>query len=139
MIGINTAIIPYAQGIGFAIPINTAKEILDDLRTKGKVSRPWLGISMLPIDNEIARYYNVRTGMGVFVQNVLPKSPAQKSGLEVGDIILEINRIKIKSPEHLQKIVSGLKIGSQAKILVFRNNRPKVLTVRIGERPQNIE
>ncbi|MGE5557956.1 MAG: S1C family serine protease [Bacillota bacterium] len=138
VIGINTAIIPYAQGIGFAIPINTAKDILPELREKGKVSHPWLGISMSPVTEEIADYFNVKPGQGVFVGNVIQNSPADKAGIQPQDIILEINRIKIKSIEQLQKIVGSMKVGQTVQILLIRNNTVKIFKVKIGERPGNM-
>jgi len=93
VVAINTAIIPYAQGIGFAIPINSAKSCTNDILTKGATKRPWLGILGLSITQELARYYNLPADHGVLVTKVAEGSPAENANMTDGDIILQIDDV----------------------------------------------
>lgn len=95
VVAINTAIIPYAQGIGFAIPINPAKSCTNDIVTQGATRRPWLGIVGLSITQEIARYYCLPVDHGILVTKVAEGSPAEAAGMADGDIILEIGNRRI--------------------------------------------
>jgi serine protease Do len=91
VVGINTAIIAGGQGIGFAIPINMAKDIIDQLKADGQVTRGWLGVSIQDITDELADYYGLEKGKGVLVVDVVSESPADEAGLEVKDIILTVD------------------------------------------------
>ncbi|MGA9167209.1 MAG: trypsin-like peptidase domain-containing protein, partial [Nitrososphaeraceae archaeon] len=101
VVAINTAKIPYGQGIGFAVPINTVKSILTDLIENGHVNRPWLGISTVKIDSNIARYYRLPIAEGALIIKVEPYSPADNAGLRRGDVIEEIDGNKIQSPSQI--------------------------------------
>ncbi len=145
VIGINTAI--YAPtggfiGIGFAIPINRAKEILDDLIHKGKVVRGWLGVEIRPVDSVIARQFGLKEETGVLVNNVLKDTPAEKSGLKRGDIILEVitkdKTIKISSPLELQDTISSLKPKEKIKLKIFRDKKEMIIPVELAEMPQDL-
>ena len=94
VIGINTAINAEAQGIGFAIPINTVQQVLDDLIHKGKVSRPWLGVSVQDMTPELAKYFNIDMKNGAVVGYIASGSPAEKAGIQQGDIIMEMDKKK---------------------------------------------
>ena len=96
VIAINTAKIPYAHGIGFAVPVNTAKTILQQLIENGKVNRPWLGITTIKINSRVARYYRLPTNEGALVVKVEEYSPASDSGIRPGDIIEEIDEKRIE-------------------------------------------
>ncbi len=123
-VGINTAIIPYAQGIGFAIPINRAKDIMDQLLEEGKIARPWLGAMVQP-----------REGRGVAVETVAPDSDAARAGLRSGDVILEVNRQPVDSREDMFRVVEDLEIGEQVYMVVRRNGARHYLVTEIEERP----
>jgi S1-C subfamily serine protease len=120
VVAINTAIIPYAQGIGFAIPINTAKQCTSDMIREGVAARPWLGIVGLSLSSEISRYYNLPLEHGVLVTKVTDGSPAQHAGMIMGDIILKMDRVDIESIEDLLGEIHRRKVGDQIRITVFR-------------------
>jgi len=141
VIGINTAI--YAptgvfSGIGFAIPINRAKAILDDLIHKGKVIRGWLGVEIRPVDEAIMRQFGLQNTKGALINNVFKDSPAEKSGLKRGDIIIEFDNKKIENPSHLQDIVSSTKPKKQVNVKIIRNKKEMSLTLTTGEMPEKI-
>lgn len=129
VIGINTAI--YAptgvfSGIGFAIPVNSAKEIMNDLINRGKVIRGWLGIEVLPVDSAIIKQFNLKDKSGVLVNSVYKNTPAIKCGMKRGDVIVEFAGEKINNPEELQKIVSNIPPRKKIKVKIVRNG--KILT-----------
>ena len=135
VVGINTAIVPYAQGLGFAVPVNKAKEIMDQLVEKGKVSRGWLGVNINDIDPEVAKMYGVKDGGGVVIAKVMPGEPAEKAGVKAGDIVVELNGAKVKNSSEFRQKVGALAPNSQAKLTVVRNGKRQTLTVKLGERP----
>ena len=109
VIAINTAIIPYAQGIGFAIPVNSAKTCTDEIVVGGETKRPWLGIVGLTLTKQIARYYGLPVDHGVLVTKVAEGSPAEAAGLAEADIILEISEVEIGRIEDLVNEIHGKK------------------------------
>lgn len=135
VVGINTAVNSEAQGIGFAIPVDTVKEVLDELITSGKVVRPWLGVYLQDLTPELAGYLRVKDVEGVLVSNVIDGSPAAKAGLRQGDVILEINRVKVKSVEDLVKRIRKLKVAEKATLLVRREAGTVLVPVTVGEKP----
>lgn len=139
VVGINTAIIPFAQGIGFAIPVNQAKSILDDLITKGKVARPWIGIGLQDLNKQLADALGLKSTKGAIVTEVQQNSPAEKAGLSTYDVILEFGNVKVDSADHLVKLVNSKKIGSRVILKVWRDGSTKIIVVTLEERPTNIE
>jgi serine protease Do len=105
VVAINTAKIPYGQGIGFAVPINTVKSVLTDLVENGHVTRPWIGISTVKLNPRIASFYRLPLVHGSLIVNVEPYSPADNSGLRRGDIIEEINGNKIENPSQISSFI----------------------------------
>ncbi len=136
VIGINTAIIPYAQGIGFAIPINTAKQILNDLIKYGRVKRGWLGVYIQAMTPSLAGAFGLKKPKGVIVADIVPGSPADKAGLKRGDVILEVNGEAVNSPAELQIAIRSHKAGEKVKLKVWRKNKTITISVRLGELPQ---
>ncbi|MGI0041111.1 MAG: S1C family serine protease [Nitrosopumilaceae archaeon] len=135
VMGINTAIIPYAQGVGFAIPINTAKRIFRQIKESGRVIRPWLGIYGTNLDSALSRRFEISQKDGVLVVRVFPDSPAYEAGLRVGDIITKIDNFQIKNMKDLLEVLSHLSIGSNAKISLFRMGIAYSITLQIEETP----
>jgi len=123
VIAINTAIIPFAQGIGFAIPINAAKEAAKEIILYGSYARPWLGIAGVSLNRQIAEYYNLPVEHGVFVARVTPGSPADRAGIERGDIILEFDNRRVDGIEDLQKILTEKRHGCECEITILRGLR----------------
>jgi len=136
VVGINTAIVAQGQGIGFAIPINMANQILPDLKTKGKVARGWLGVSIQDITEDIAKSLKLKTQEGVLVADVFKGDPADKAGIQTGDVIIAVNGKKVKDTHELLIIVAGIKVGGTVKVNIVRDGTEKVFTVRIAERPE---
>lgn len=134
VIGINEAIISNAQGMGFAIPINLAKKHLEELTTPAPPS-PWLGIWMLPVNEELASYLNLPFKSGVYVDSVVQDSPAAKAGLKPRDIIREINHEQVASPDELAAKIKKLKAGDKITLLVWRDNAFRTFTATLGTSP----
>lgn len=139
VIGINTAIVAGGQGIGFAIPINMAKKIINDLIEKGKVSRAYLGVTIQNITEELARYFQTEPGEGVLISDVMRNSPAKESGLREGDIIKEINGKKLHSAHELQREVSSRNVGEKVRLLVLRDGSKVNITATLRELPSSKE
>jgi serine protease Do len=139
VIGINTAIVAQGQGIGFAIPINMAKSILDDLKSKGKVTRGWLGVSIQDISEDIAKSMNYKNKNGVLVTDVFKDDPADKAGIKVGDIITEINGKAIKDTHDLLLTTASLHVGDKATIKALRDGKEISLQIVVAERKDKPE
>jgi S1-C subfamily serine protease len=135
VVALATAIIPFAQGIGFAIPINKVKKITEDLIKYGKVIRPWLGIYGVDLTPQISSYYNLPVQEGVIIVKVIQGSPAELSGIEEGDIILSIDRTPIKNMIELQKIIQNKKVGEEITIRIIRNYKTYDIKVELSRSP----
>ncbi len=136
VVGINTAIVMSGQGIGFAIPINMAKQILQDLRDKGEVTRGWLGVAIQDVTPEIARAVGLKKAAGAMVTDVYPGDPAHKGGVRKGDIILKIDGREISDPRALTRLVGGLKPDAKITLEVFREGRTLNLATRLVKRSE---
>jgi len=134
VIGINTAIVAHGQGIGFAIPVNMAKDILNDLKSKGKVTRGWLGISVQDITEDLASKMGIKEREGALVADVVAGDPAEKAGLRTGDIITEIDGKKIHDTHELLRIVAGVPVGKSVTIKAMRDGKVQNFNVTVGER-----
>jgi len=134
VIGINTAIINFAQGIGFAIPSNMTKQVIQQLIARGKVVRGWLGVGIQPLTPELAKKFGVAEGEGVLVNEVFEKDPAAEAGIKPGDIILTIDGSVVDSPNKLSRLIGALSPGAAPKIEVVRDFTRHILTVPLSER-----
>jgi len=136
VVAINTAKIPYGQGIGFAVPINTVKSILTDLVANGHVTRPWLGISTVKLNPRIASFYRLPIVQGALIVNVEPYSPADNAGLRRGDIIEEIDGNKIESPSQISSYIRKKKtVNDRVTVIVNRYGRVYEVPFQMEARP----
>jgi S1-C subfamily serine protease len=133
VIGVNTANIPFAQGIGFAIPINTARKIAKEIIEHGRVIRPYVGISGLTLTREIAASYDIPYERGVIVVKVVRGSPAHAAGISAGDVILEADKQTLKNWEDLQHILQTKKVGDDLEVLVGRDREQGRITLGLQE------
>jgi serine protease Do len=136
VIGINTAMIPFAHGIGFAIPINTAIQVAEELITKGKVIRPWIGVSTIELNPPIARQYDVSVDRGILVAAVSRLGPAYESGLKPGDVIVAVNDKPIERNNDFVKEIRSKPVGEILKLSILRNGVRAELTLRTVEAKQ---
>lgn len=132
VIGINTAIVAAGQGIGFAIPTNMARPIISQLVDKGKITRAWLGISIRPVTDEIARTLRLAKPHGVLVAELYEGGPADRAGVLPGDIIVNFGGTEVKDPAQLQQLVAAARIGVPVRTTVLRNGTRLVLSVITG-------
>ncbi|HOI92639.1 MAG TPA: trypsin-like peptidase domain-containing protein, partial [Candidatus Rifleibacterium sp.] len=134
LIGINTAIIPYGQGIGFAIPVNRAKRIVGDLMAYGKVKKAFLGVTVQRITPDLAKYFEIPEE-GVLITDVAKDSSAEKARLAPGDVILEIDGKKIRNPSDFQEGIDDHRVGDKVSIKIFRKGKEGVAEVEFRENP----
>jgi len=132
VIGINSAINPRANTIGFAVPINMAKDILPQLRARGHVVRGWLGVVIQGVTPELAREFELEEQAGALVSKVLPDGPAAKAGMERGDVIVEFDGQTIGEWKDLPRVVAATPIDKEVEVVVVRQGKRKTLAVSVG-------
>ena len=136
VIGINSAIFSPtggSVGIGFSIPSNLAKPIIAQLRKFGKTQRGWLGVRIQEVTPEIAKSLGLKNEDGVLIAMVNPGEPAEKAGMQAGDVILEFNNKKVKNVKELQRTVADSTVASSVNVTVWRNKKKKKYKVKVGE------
>lgn len=134
VVGINTAIIQNGQGIGFAIPSNLAKGIIEQLKASGNVTRGWVGVSIQEISKELSEYYKLEDNEGVLVVEAFEGDPAEKAGIKANDIIIEIDGEKVESNRGLTSLIASKAVGSKIKVKILRDGKKKTFTVKIAKR-----
>jgi len=142
VVGINVAIFSTSggyQGIGFAIPINSAKRIISRLIEGKKILYGWLGVTVQDLTEDLAGYFSLPDKKGVLVAKVLKKSPAEKAGVEESDVIKKVGKKEVKTVRELLSAVSRTEVGQKVKLEVIRDNKKVVLSVVIGERPEDLD
>jgi serine protease Do len=135
VIGINSANIPFAQGIGFSIPMTLARRIADELIRYGKVVRPWLGILGVGVNPQISQYYSLPVDKGILVTKVFPDSPAAKAGIAPGDMIVSADKKDLNDMEELSKEVKGKKVGDEIDIVVMHGPMKREVDIKLAESP----
>jgi serine protease Do len=133
VIGINTAIVATGQGIGFAIPANLAKNIVSQLKNKGKVVRGWLGVMIQKITPELMKSFSLKEERGALVADLTPNGPADKAGIKRGDVIIEFNGKQMGEWAELPQIVASTEVGKAVPVKVIREGKEKTVQVTIGE------
>ncbi|MDH7480025.1 MAG: trypsin-like peptidase domain-containing protein, partial [Syntrophomonadaceae bacterium] len=134
VVGINTAVNASAQGIGFAIPSNTAQGVLQEMISTGKVVHPWLGVVVGPITEDLAAALGVKKDSGIIVRQVVSGSPAQKAGIRAGDIIQQFNGAIIRTPDELVDQIAASQVGSRAELAILRQGQTMKVSVTIGSK-----
>jgi len=132
VIGINTAIVAAGQGIGFAIPTSMAKPIITQLVEKGSVTRAWLGVGIQPVSEEQAHSLGLKTTQGVLISELAPGGPAERAGIQPGDLLVEFGGTLLKDPAHLQRLVADARIGTPVPVKLVRGGRSLTVTLVPG-------
>ncbi len=135
VIGINTAMIPFAQGVGFAIPVNTVKWVTNQILETGRVVRPWLGISGANLNPALARRYDLPAETGVLVVEVDPRGPAYQAGLRVGDVLVQIGPQEVKQMKDVIVALSKLQVNQEVELSVIRLGVKRRTILRLIEAP----
>ena len=134
VVGINTAIAQRAQGIGFAIPSSMAQEIISSLREHRKVSRGWLGVTIQDVDEATAKALGLDKTAGALVNSVLEGQPADKAGIQSGDVILSINGREIENTAQLLRVVAQIAPGSRTAVIIWRDGQQRTVSLTMAER-----
>ncbi|MCL7941081.1 Do family serine endopeptidase [Halomonas sp. ATCH28] len=138
LVGINTAIFSRSggsQGIGFAIPANLARNILEELVTRGRVIRGWMGIEAQELNQELAASFGLQTPAGVIIAGVVPDGPADRAGLQPGDVLLEVDGQPVLDPRRTMSDIAAMAPGTQLPLTIVRGGERRELTIELGERP----
>ena len=136
VIGINTAIIHMAQGIGFSIPADMVSRVVDQLVSQGRVVRGWLGVGIQALTKELSKQFGIKEGQGVLINEVYEGDPAYAAGIKPGDIILMVEDQSVDSPNQLSRLVAQVGPGEKAKIRVLRDGKEMIYHVPMAERPE---
>jgi serine protease Do len=140
LVGVNTAIATrngFYQGVGFAIPVNMSRKVMDDLLNRGKVVRGWLGVQIQSLDEDLATGLGLDSKHGVVINDLTTGGPAERAGLKHGDVILEFNGTPVKDADNLQSLVAAQDPGKPAELKVRRDGKDMKVKVDLGERPTN--
>ncbi|HET8532021.1 MAG TPA: Do family serine endopeptidase [Methylomirabilota bacterium] len=137
VIGVNTAIVAAGQGIGFAIPINMVKRVVDQLVDKGKVVRGWLGVALQPLSPDLAQSLGLEGTNGAVVGSTITGSPAAQAGLEQGDVIVAFDKTPVEDYRHVQRLVAEARVGKSVQLQIVRKKQKMDLTVTIAEVPED--
>jgi serine protease Do len=141
LVGINTAIFSQSggnMGIGFAVPSNLSRSIMDQLVRTGKVVRGWLGVAIQDLTPELATQFGITETKGVLVSDIMEDSPAKKAGFERADVIVEYDGKSMDSPTHLRNAVAQTPIGKKVSVKLIRDKKPKTIDVTIVEQPKSL-
>lgn len=142
LVGINTAIFSTSggyQGIGFAVPTNMAKSVMESLISKGKVVRAWLGVTIQSLTPELAKQFDLKDEKGALVGDVVEGSPAEKSGLQRGDVIVEFEGKKIEEPNQLKNMVASTEPGKEVTLKIIREKKTETKKVTVSELSAEIQ
>ena len=137
VIGVNTAIVAAGQGIGFAIPINMVKRVVDQLVDKGKVVRGWLGVALQPLSPDLAQSLGLEGTNGAVVGSTIAGSPAAQAGLEQGDVIVAFDKTPVEDYRHVQRLVAETRVGKSVTLQIVRKKQKMDVTVMVAETPED--
>jgi Do/DeqQ family serine protease len=137
VVGVNTAIVAAGQGIGFAIPINMVKRVVDQLVDKGKVVRGWLGVALQPLSPDLAQSLGLAGTNGAVVGSTITGSPAAQAGLEQGDVIVAFDKTPVDDYRHVQRLVAETRVGKSVTLQIVRKKQKMDVSVTIAEGPED--
>jgi serine protease Do len=132
VVGINTAIVAAGQGIGFAIPINMAKQVIPQLIKKGTVSRGWLGVTIQPVTDEIVQSFGLKAAQGALVSDVMAGGPAARAGIKQGDVIVQFAGKAVRDVQQLQRLAADTPIGRKVEVQLIRAGKVLKLALTVG-------
>jgi serine protease Do/serine protease DegQ len=135
VIGVNTAIVAAGQGIGFAIPINMVKRVVDQLVDKGKVVRGWLGVALQPLSPDLAQSLGLSGTTGAVVGSTITGSPAAQAGLQQGDVIISYDKVRVEDYRHVQRLVAETRVGKSVTLQIVRKKQTMEVAVTVAEVP----
>ncbi len=135
LVGINTAIVAQGQGIGFAIPVNTAKPLVPQLIAKGEVTRGYLGVNIQSITPELAKAMHLKDRKGALVADVVPGGPADQGGIKRGDVIIAFNGMAVEDSHHLPALVAATPVNQEATVTILRQGQERKLSLKVGQLP----
>ncbi|MFZ9642949.1 MAG: Do family serine endopeptidase [Candidatus Methylopumilus sp.] len=139
LVGINSAIYSRnggSMGIGFAIPVSIAKQVMEQIIRQGSVTRGWIGIETQDLNTELATSFKLKNTQGALIAGIIKNSPAERSGLKAGDILLEVNGLQVLDSNHMLGLISALKPNKQALLKIARDQKEIKVSVLIGRRPK---
>ncbi len=137
VIGINTAIVATGRGIGFAVPINMARHVMEQLISHGEVVRGWMGIAIQKITEDLAKQFMAEPGSGVLVSQVFKGDPADKAGIKVGDIIIEFSGTPITDPAQLSRLAASIPPNKKVELVIIRNKEKTTVTITMGKQKED--
>ncbi len=140
VIGINSAIMSRSggsNGIGFAIPINLAKKVMNDIVKQGRVIRAWLGVSIQELNQDLSETLGLKDVQGILISDIMEDSPAKDAKLAAGDVIIKVNEQQVRTPSELQLNISSRYPGESVKLTVIREGKSKLITVKLAEMPSD--
>ncbi|MGA8542321.1 MAG: trypsin-like peptidase domain-containing protein [Thermoplasmata archaeon] len=135
VVGVNTAMVPFAQGVGFAIPIHAVARIAEELRSKGRIVRPWMGVTVAELRPEVALRYGLEVGSGLLVGDVAARSPAHKAGLKAGDVVTRIGPAEVRNVRDLVGALSNYPVGADVEVGYRRKGSVYATNVPLEENP----
>ncbi|MBF0328790.1 MAG: PDZ domain-containing protein, partial [Nitrospirae bacterium] len=141
LVGINTAIFSTSggyQGIGFAIPSNMANTVMETLVKKGKIIRGWLGVSIQPVTGELAKQFGLKDEKGALVGDVVDESPAEKAGIQRGDVVIEYDGKEVAEPSTLRTMVANTSPGKEIVLKLLRDGKQHTVKVKVSELPSDM-
>ena len=139
VVGINTAVVPFAQGVGFALPIHAAQRITAELRRTGRVVRPWVGVQVAELVPALARQVGLEPRSGLLVAEVVPRSPAHRGGLRAGDVLTAVGPFEVRTVRELLEALAKFPVGSDVNLGFRRRGEPLSASVPLQESPEAAE
>ena len=136
VIGINSAMVPFAQGVGFAIPVQAVRRIADELRQHGRVVRPWVGVMVADLRPEVARPHGLEPWSGLLVAEVVARSPAHRAGLRPGDVLRRVGPFEVHKVRDLLESLSKFPVGTDVEVNLTRRGMSLSVSVPLLENPE---